>query len=99
MIQFLLKMIFQLRVGLSPIKSHKRSQNFQDTPVDTCNCKRSAETNEHLLFHWPLYTEQRRVLLQTLNPILLANDLRFLDDQSLLHLLLYGHEKFHYQTN
>ena len=94
-----IKRIFQLRVGLSPLKKHKRSHNFQDTPVDTCNCKRSAETSEHFLFHCPFYTEQRRVLLQTLNPILLANDLRFLDDKSLLHLLLYGHEKFDYQTN
>ena len=94
-----IKSIFQLRVGLSPLKSHKRSHNFQDTPVDTCNCKLNAETTEHFIFHCPFYTEQRRILLQILNPILFANDLRFLDDKGLLHLLLYGDVKFDYQTN
>ena len=88
-----------MRVGLSPLKSHKKHHNFQDTPVDICNCKRNAETSEHFIFHCPFYTDQRRVLFQTLNPILLENDLRFLDDKSLLNLLLYGHEKFDYQTN
>ena len=94
-----IKWIFQLRVGLSSLKSHKRSHNFQDTPIDTCNCKLNAESSEHFLFHCPFYTEQRRILFQTLNPILFANDLRFLDDKGLLHLLLYGYEKFDFQTN
>ena len=31
------KWIFQLRVGLSPLKSHKKLHNFQDTPDDTCH--------------------------------------------------------------
>ena len=29
-----IRWIFQLRVGLSPLKSHKKRHNFQDTPVD-----------------------------------------------------------------
>ena len=42
-----IKWIFQLRVGLSPLKSHKRRHNFQDTPDDTCHCTRDAETTHH----------------------------------------------------
>ena len=30
--------IYQLRVGLSGLKSHKKSHNFSDTPDDKCSC-------------------------------------------------------------
>ena len=93
------KWIFQLRVGLSPLKSHKKSHNFQDTSDDTCICALNAETSDHYLLHCPNFVVQRRILFQTLNPILLTKNLRFLDDRNLIHLLLYGHEKFDHQTN
>jgi len=94
-----IKWIFQLRVGLSPLKSHKKSHNFLDTPNDTCECSHQAETSQHYLLHCPLFVEQRNNLFQTVNPILLENNMRFLDDKHMVHLLLYGHEKVKFLSN
>ena len=91
--------IFQLRVGLSPLKSHKLIHNFLDTPNDKCSCTLNAETSLHFLLHCPNYLDQRRELFQTINPILLVYDMRFLDDQNLLQLLLYGHANIQFHDN
>ena len=53
-----LKHIFQLRVGLSLLKSHKKSHNFIDTPSDWCECNSDPENTYHYLlqchlFHFP----------------------------------------------
>ena len=88
-----IRWIFQLRVGLSPLKNHKKSHNFQDTPDDLCHCTLSSETSHHYLLHCPNYINHRNVLFQVISPVMFANNLRFLDDQSFLHLLLYGHDK------
>jgi len=58
--------IFQLRVGLSPLKSHKMSHNFEDTPVDTCLCTQNAETTHHFLLECPIFTVQRQEFLETI---------------------------------
>ena len=88
-----IKWLFQLRVGLSPLKSHKMRHNFQDTPNDSCLCSISAETSPHFLLHCPNFINERRELFQTLNPIMLVNNMPFFDDKILVHLLLYGHDK------
>ena len=93
------KWIFQLRLGLSHLKSHKKSHNFLDTPDDTCKCKLHSETSDHYLLHCPIFIEQRRELFLILNPILLENNMRFLDYKSLVHLLLYGNNKFNDNVN
>ena len=90
--------IFQIRVGLSPLKSHKMRHNFQDTPDDKCICK-SEETTQHFLLKCHIYNEHRLDLFQTLNPILLANGLYHLNDSAMVHLLLYGDEKLKVDTN
>ena len=47
-----IKWIFQLRVGLSPLKSHKKAHHFLDTPDETCCCFQNiAETSCHYLLH------------------------------------------------
>ena len=38
-----LKFLYQLRVGLSPLKYHKKRLNFQDTPDDLCDCMSEPE--------------------------------------------------------
>ena len=91
------KWLFQLRVGLSPLKSHKMRHNFQDN--DSCLCSTSAETTPHFLLHCPNFINQRRELFQTLNPVILENNLPFLDDKSMVHLLLYGHDKLKAREN
>ena len=86
-----IKWIFQLRVGLSPLKSHKKHHNFRDTPDDTCHCSANAETSQHFLLHFSNFIEQRKDLFEILNAITLAHNLPF--DKNLVHFLLYSHEK------
>ena len=83
-----LRYIYQLRVGLSPLKCHKKSHNFSDTPTDICDCRRHVEDINHFLFSCRLYGPQRASLagsvipiLQKYNAIHLSNDVR---------LYLYG---------
>ena len=94
-----IRWIFQLRVGLSPLKSHKKSHNFQDTPDDLCACLLNVETTQHFLLKCPNYNEHRHHLFQIINPVLLVNDINHQDDCDLVRLLLYGHEKFNFHEN
>ena len=55
--------IIQLRVGLSPLKSHKRRHNFLDTPAERCICNTGNENTEHFLLKCPLYRTLRGNLI------------------------------------
>ena len=95
-----IKWIFQLRVGLSPLRSHKRAHGFDDTPNEICDCYlKTAETTCHFLLNCPNFVNPRKVLFATINPILLKHKPRFLEDNSLLQLLLYGEEKLKVEEN
>ena len=95
-----IKWIFQLRVGLSPLRSHKRAHKFEDTPSAICNCRlKTAETTCHFLINCPNFVNPRKVLFATINPILLKYTTRFVEDNSLVKLLLYGDEKFKLEDN
>ena len=95
-----IKWIFQLRVGLSPLKSHKSAHGFINTPSMTCNCTlNTAETTSHFLLHCQYFVNHRRVLFSILNPILFKYNMVFLEDDSLVNLLLYGDKKFQLVDN
>ena len=80
--------IFQLRVGLSPLKGHKWCHNFIDTPSGVCHCNQGIEDTSHFLLSCPFYVIQRETLLSSVNEILLkANKNHF---ESRLQLYLYG---------
>ena len=81
--------LFQLRVGLSPLKHHKKSHKFKDTPTDLCLCQMSAETTEHFLIQCDRYTDVRNNLFQEINPILISNGLH-VPNNMLVKFLLYG---------
>ena len=89
-----LKWIFQLRVGLSPLKSHKKRHNFSDTLNDTCLCNTYPETTEHFLIKCPLFSNARISFLNAVNTVLLANDMTIPNDSELTNILLYGHPLF-----
>ena len=91
--------IFQLRVGLSPLNSHKKKHNFADTRVDTCLCTMNAESTQHFLLECPFYSAHRKELLETVNPILFLNDLENISDDKKVHLFLYGHKKLNFIEN
>ena len=86
-----LKWLFQLRVGLSPLRYHKKHHNFLDTPDDNCLCKTGKETVEHFLFRCPFYNTQRLILAQAVVPLLIPHNLAYL--QNNVNLFLYGHKK------
>ena len=87
-----MKRLFQLRVGLSPLRHHKKRHNFKDTPCDTCACEMSIETTEHFLLHCKLFTVERKNMFRVINPILESNGLHLRNDDMLVILLLYGHD-------
>ena len=87
-----LKWIFQLRVGLSPLRKHKANHNFIDTPNGICLCAQDEETTRHFLLDCPILALPRRELFRKIDPILVMNDLATLSDRNKKDLLLYGNE-------
>ena len=56
-----LKYIFQLRVCLSLLKSHK-GHNFIDIPSDWCECESAPENTKHYLLQCNLFHIPRIVI-------------------------------------
>ena len=80
--------IFQLRVGLSPLKYHKMRHNFTDTTTEKCDCTTGNETVEHFLLKCPFFHTQRTKLITSIKSILIEKDLLYLASD--VHLFLYG---------
>ena len=93
-----LKWIFQLRVGLSHLRAHKKRHKFIDTPSDLCMCRKSSETTQHFLLECSLFDAHRRDLINLLENISFARmENTSLDDK--VHLLLYVNESFNVKEN
>ena len=84
-------------MGLSPLKSHKKAHHFQDTPYDTCSCWKSVAC--YFLLHCSNFTIHTNTLFNVVNAILRSCNTPFLADEELVHLLLYGDEKFKLEDN
>ena len=84
-----IKLIFQLRLGLSPLKFHKRKHNFLDTPDDLCDCRSAREDTAHFLFTCDTHNVARLSLRTAVMDILLRNKLQHLTSNT--ELYLYGH--------
>ena len=59
-----LRYLFQLRLGLSHLRSHKIRHGFTDISSDLCVCKQAAEDSYHFLLKFSLYNTQRATLIQ-----------------------------------
>ena len=92
-----LQYLFQLRVRLSPLRSHKNHHSFIDSPSDICQCCEDVEDTSHFLFFCPLYISQRTTLKTGVNEILLHYNLIHLENQ--LQLYLYGHVSINHVGN
>ena len=88
--------LFQLRVNLSPLTSHKSCHNFADTP-EFCECNQGVECTRHLLFECPRYATNRATLAVSVIDILQSNNLNHLGNQ--LQLYLYGHPSLNLMDN
>ena len=84
-----IRCLFQLRVNLSPLRSHKKRHNFSDTPFETCECNLGIEDNRHFLFECPFYAIQRVILAVNVIDILQRKNLNHLRNHP--ELYLYGH--------
>ena len=85
----LLRYLFQLRVGLSQLRHHKKRHNFADTPYDLCLCKNGIEDTHHYLLKCPLYITYRNVLFSCVENVLRSKNLNHLMNST--NLYLYGH--------
>ena len=56
-----MKRLFQLRVGLSPLRHHKKRHNFKDTMSEMCRCEMSIETTKHFLVYCDFYGKKQHV--------------------------------------
>ena len=72
-----LRYLFQLRVNLSPLISHKRRHNFSDTP-ETCEYNLGIEDIRHFLLECPFYAIQRVTLAVNVTDILQRKNLSHL---------------------
>ena len=91
-----LRNLFQLRVGLSKLRHHKKRHNFSDTPSDICICKLGAEDTDHFFLSCPFYVSHRLSLRTKVNAILSRNDLNVCLSSN---LCLYGHESLSSNDN
>ena len=89
--------LFQLRTGLSPLRSHKYHHNFRDTPTDICICQQGPEDNNHFLFECLLFAGHKAPLAADIiniplryNLVELINDVEF---------YLYGDPRLHFIDN
>ena len=81
--------LLQLRVGLTPLRYHKKCHNFIDTPSDICLCNNGIEDTNHFLFLCPFFAIHRATLASNVIQILQKYNLNHLGNQ--LHLYIYGH--------
>ena len=96
---FGIKWIYQLRVGLSCLRSHKFNHHFIDTPSPTCVCNQADETTLHFLLDCSNFSSKRVELLSLLNDILFMNDIEDISLSDKTKILLYGHENFLFEEN
>ena len=92
-----IKFIFQLRLGLSPLKSHKKRHNFSDTPSDWCDCLSAPEDRSHFILHCTKFNSGRLKLLNDVNVILNIYNLSILANN--FEVFLYGHHTFSTNNN
>ena len=88
--------LFQLRVGLSPLRYHKNRHNFIDTPSNECSCNHGIEDTNYF-FLCSYYDIQRATLLTTVIEIIRKYNLNDLGNQS--NLYLCGHRSIDLHEN
>ena len=65
-----IKLLSQLRLGLSHLREHKFKHSFQDSLIPICSCgKGEVEYSSHYLLHCFNYSEERLALLNTIKNI------------------------------
>ena len=92
-----LSYLFQMRVGLSPLKCNKSWHNFADTYDDWCDCHCAPEDVAHFLFFCDRFSLPRIDLRTSVSTILERNNLDNLVDS--VKIYLYGHQSLELSDN
>ena len=83
-----IRYLFQLRLGLSPLRSHKSHHNFDVS--DLCLCNTGVEDTVHFLFKCPFYSTKRATLAIKVVEVLIRNNLNHLSNDPRVYL--YGND-------
>ena len=78
-----LRYLFQLRVGLSPLRSDKWCHKFSDAPSEICACNQEMEDTCHFLFSYPFFATRRATLATSVMHRLQHNKLPHLTGEPL----------------
>ena len=70
-----IKILFQLRVCLSPLKGHKKNHCFFDTPSAICDCGGGKEDTIHFFTECALFATTMANLLSSISNILIHKNL------------------------
>ena len=92
-----IRYLFYLRVGLSPLKSHKKRHGFEDTPFDNCLCNHGTEDTVHFLFSCHFFAIQTATLMASVMRILQKYYLNNLVNDQFLYL--YGFRTISFADN
>ena len=82
------KLLTQLRVEFSDLRSHRVNHNFHCLDP-SCLCKTGIEDNVHFLLHCPRFSSQRKGLLDLVSSLTGIEAMR-ISSKELCRLLLYG---------
>ena len=92
-----IKLLYQIRVGLSPLKCHKKNHHFADTPDDWCDCLSAPEDTQHFLLKCTLFSIQRAKLKLSVSNLIANTNSHHLSNDYKLYL--YGHHTLTNDTN
>ena len=81
-----IKYLFQLRMNLSPLRSHKKHHNFADTPSDICPGIQGIKDTRHFIFECLTFTAHRARLAVTVTVVLYRSNLIDLANKEELYL-------------
>ena len=79
-------------LGLSRLREHKFSHNFQNCINPLCSCAVDIKSTSHFFIHCPLFDDKTITLLSTLN----KTDCKLIEtiESFLIKTLLFGNSMF-----
>ena len=96
-----LRLLTQLRVGLSVLREHKFRHNFCDISDPMCLSNDGVENTEHFMLLCQEFNQQRTLLLGKVSDVLSEIEINISDlsQSALLNILLYGDPRLNCTLN